>query len=174
MQPALNPAYAPWECWRNGTATTCHGAFEESWVNQPWEDVDCDGRPIYGTGGQERWLTRHGDAEGRALWSKAHVEIREVISLHPDGSGPTMVGVGLFAQTFEYGIPGDFSTRTETYQGLDARVTAPGIGLIQLDTGIKTFDIEGNVLFIHGHHDVVDDFEGSMQQICDAFDELGA
>ena len=76
--------------------------------------------------------------------------------------------------TFHYGIPGDFSTRTETYQGLDARVTGPGIGIIQLDTGVKTFDIEGNILFIHGHHDVVDDFEGSMQQICDAFETLGA
>ena len=66
MQPALNPAFAPWECWQSATSTTCHGAFEESWVNRPWEDVTCDGRLIYGTGGQERTLTRHGDAQGRA------------------------------------------------------------------------------------------------------------
>jgi hypothetical protein len=174
MQPGLNPDFAPWECWRAGDGITCYGEFEESWVNQAWADADCDGRAIYGTGGQHRTLTRHGDADGRALWSKQHVEIKEQLSMQPDGSGPTMRGVGLFEESYAYAVPGDFSTRTDTYTGLDASITAPGYGLVLHDVGVKTFDTDGNVLFRHGPHPIVDDFEAAMQNVCDAFEALGA
>jgi hypothetical protein len=174
MQPALNPAYAPWECWTTGTGITCNGEFDESWVNQVWPDAECDGRLIYSTGGQHRTLTRHGDADGRAMWSKAHVEIKDELSMQPDGSGPTMRAVGLFEESFAYSIPGDASTRTDRYTGLDVSITAPGYGLVLRDAGVKTFDIDDNVLLRHGPHPVVDDFDAAMQNVCDAFAALGA
>ena len=173
MQPALNPTFAPWECWRAGPGITCVGHRNLAWTNAAW-GIDCEAGSIFGTGTDERTLTRYGDAQGRALSSRQHVEIKEVISVQPDGSGPTLNGVGLFQEHYEYLVPGDLSSRTDTYTGLDVRVTGPGVGLVALDTGVKTFDIDDNVLFIHGRHDAVEDFDGMLQQICDAFLELGA
>jgi hypothetical protein len=36
------------------------------------------------------------------------------------------------------------------------------------DVGVKSFDIEDNVLFAHGPHEVLDDFEAAFDDVCDA------
>ena len=136
--------------------------------------LECDGRPVYSTGTDVRTLRRYGDADGLGLWSKSHAMIDEVLTMQPDGSGPAITGFARFEQRFEYGVPGDLSTRTERYAGIDVHVTAPGLGLILHDIGVKTFDIDGNVLLAHGPHPLLADFDAAFQLVCDAFAELGA
>jgi hypothetical protein len=36
------------------------------------------------------------------------------------------------------------------------------------DVGVKSFDIEGNVLFAHGQHEVLDDFDAAFAKVCEA------
>ena len=88
MQPGLNPAFAPWDCWRTGGGITCEGQLHGAWTNAEW-GLACDGRPVYATGTEER--ARPARRRGRPRPVDApHVEIRETLSLQPDGSGPTL------------------------------------------------------------------------------------
>jgi hypothetical protein len=173
MQPALNPSFAPWDCWRTGNGIVCDGTRALSWEGAETGFV-CEGRPVYSTGTDERTLRRFGDESGLGLHSTGHADIRETLSLTPDGSGPTLQGIAHFTQHFEYAIPGDLSSRTERFTGIDVTVTGAGVGLVIHDVGIKSFDIEDNVLLAHGPHPVLDDFEGTFAKLCDAFAAMGA
>jgi len=173
MQPALNPTFAPWDCWRTGAGIVCDGRRAESWTNEPI-GLECDGRPVYSTGSDVRTLRRVGDADGLALSARTHVMIDETVSLQPDGSGPVLTGIARFTEHYVYLTPGDLSTRTVRITGIDLHGTAPGVGLIFHDVGIKSFDIDDNVLFAHGPHPLLEDFEGTFAKVCDAFAALGA
>ena len=174
MRPTLNATFAPWSCWRTGTGIVCDGQRLLAWVAVE-NGLVCDGRPVYSTGSDTRTQRRYGDANGLALRTMQHVLGRETLSLTPDFSGPTLAAAGAFEEVFEYGVPGDISTpRTDRYTGMDVRITGPGVGLVLHDIGIKTFDIDDNVLFAHGPHPVVEDFDGAFAKVCDAFAALGA
>ena len=56
MQPALNPTFAPWDCWRHGTGIVCDGHRSDSWTNEV-TFLECGGRPVYSTGTDVRTLT---------------------------------------------------------------------------------------------------------------------
>lgn len=47
-------------------------------------------------------------------------------------------------------------------------MVVPGTGLDIHDVGVKSFDIEGNVLFAHGQHEVLDDFDAAFAKVCEA------
>ena len=171
MQPALNPAFAPWDCWRSGAGIVCVGQKSESYANEPTPLV-CDGRTVYVSGSDVRTLRRIGDADGLALRTTQHVMISDVMTLTADGSGPAIYGGARYQEHYEYLVPGDISSRTDRYTGWDTRAIAPGIGLIVHDVGTKTFDIDDNVLDAHGPHPLLDDFFGSIGKLCDAFADL--
>ena len=171
MQPGLNPAFAPWGCFRTGAGITCEGHLEAAWTNAEW-GLSCDGQPVYSTGTEDRVLVRHGDDEGLALWSRASVEIRETLSLQPDGSGPTLHAAGLWAEHFDYGTPGDASTRVERDTGMNIRISGPGVGVVLRNVGIEAFDIEDNRLIAHGN--LLEDWDAAFLRVCDAFEALGA
>jgi hypothetical protein len=174
MQPALNPSFAPWDCWRTGTGIVCDGARTLAWEGAETIFV-CEGRPVYSTGTDERTLRRYGDEAGLALRANAHVDIRETLSLTADGSGPTLRGIAQWEDHYEYLVPGDLSSRTVTRTGIDVAVTGAGVGLVIHEVGIKAFDIDDNVLLVHGPHPILDDFEGAwFAKICDAFAAMGA
>jgi hypothetical protein len=173
MQPALNVTFGPWSCWRTGTEIVCDGQRLLTWEAAP-TDLVCDGRTVYSTGSDRRTQRRYGDADGLALRTMQHVAIGETLSPTSDFRGPTLASAGSFEEVFEYGVPGDISTRTDRYTGVDVRVTGPGVGLVLHDVGIKTFDIDDNVLLAHGPHPVVADFDGAFAKVCDAFAALGA
>jgi hypothetical protein len=134
----------------------------------------CDGQPVYTNEVDVRTQRRYGDDSGLALKTIQHVDIRGVLGLEPDLSGPNLAGRGIFQETFEYAIPGDLSTRTDRYTGLDVKITGPGVGLVVHDVGIKTFDIDDNVLLMHGPHPVVEDFEAAFAGVCPALEAIGA
>ena len=172
MQPALNATFAPWECWRTGTGITCEGHRTLTAVGMETFFV-CDGRPVYTNEVDTRTQRRYGDANGLALKTVVHVDIRGILGFEPDLSGPNLTGRGVFQETYYYLVPGDLSTRTDRYTGLDVRITGPGVGLVVHDVGVKTFDINDNVLFMHGPHPVVEDFDGAFAGVCPALDAIG-
>ena len=172
MTPPLNNTFE-WSCFRTGGGIVCDGERLLTWENADY-GITCDGRPFYSTGYEHRTQRRFGDANGLALVTIQHFMGRDTISMQPDGSGPTISGGGTFKEEFRYAIPGDLSTRTDRYSGVDVRYNAPGYGLVFHDTGTKMFDIDGNVLMLHGQHPVVEDFDATFQKICDAFEAIGA
>jgi hypothetical protein len=174
MQPGLNPAFAPWECWRNATGIRCEGHVRDAWTNVEWGLV-CDGRPVFTTGTQNVDSVRHGDDNGLALWTQSNAQIQETLSLQPDGSGPTLRAVMQEAEHFDYSTPGDVSTRSEKDTGVYMRITGAGVGLVLGDVGVQLFDLDDNWLAPgHGHHPIHADVDAAFARVCDAFQALGA
>ena len=66
MQPPLNPAFEPWECWRTGTGITCEAERTATAVGADTGLV-CDGRPVYTNEVDVRTQRRYGDENGLAL-----------------------------------------------------------------------------------------------------------
>lgn len=56
---------------------------------------------------------------------------------------------------------GDQPTRVEVLSGNDVTVVVPSTGLVIHDVGVKSFDIDDNVLFAHDPHDVLEDFDAA-------------
>ena len=173
MQPPLNPTFGPWECWRTGTGITCEGHRTLTALGVETDFV-CDGRQVYTNEVDTRTQRRYGDENGLALKTVAHVDIRGILGFDPDLSGPVLTGRGIYEETYYYIVPGDLSSRTDRYTGLDVRITGPGVGLVVHDVGVKTFDIDDNVLFAHGPHPVVGDFETAFAGVCPALEAIGA
>jgi hypothetical protein len=172
MQPALNATFGPFDCWRTGAGIVCDGARTLAWEGAE-TGFECAGRPVYSTGTDERTQRRFGDEAGLALRTNQHVDIRETLSLTTDGSGPTLQGIAHFEERFVYVVPGDLSSRTDTYTGIDVTVTGAGVGLVIHDVGIKSFDIDDNVLLARGPHPILEDFDGAFATLCDAFALMG-
>jgi hypothetical protein len=166
MRPALNPTFT-WMCWRMDDKTTCDGERHNSWTAVD-TGIPCAGGTIYSTGTDDRFLQRWGDGMGLALHSHGVADIRETLALNPEMTGTTAHADGHFSERFTYGVPGDASTRVEILSGNDITVVLPGTGLVMHDVAVKSFDIEGNVLFAHGPHDVLDDFGAAFAKVCDA------
>ena len=173
MQPPLNATFGPWECWRTGDGITCEGRRTLTAVGLETFFV-CDGRPVYTNEVDTRTQRRYGDANGLALKTVAHVDIRGILGFEPDLSGPNLAGRGIFQETYYYIVPGDLSSRTDRYTGLDVKITGPGVGLVVHDVGVKTFDIDDNVLFMQGPHPVVEDFDAAFAGVCPALEAIGA
>ena len=108
MQPPLNPAFEPWECWRTGTGITCEAARTATAVGADTGLV-CDGRPVYTNEVDVRTQRRYGDENGLALKTVVHADIRAVIGLEPDLSGPNLTGLGIIQFTYDCPVPGDLS-----------------------------------------------------------------
>ena len=166
MQPALNPTFT-WECWRIDDTTVCDGERHQAWTAAD-TGLPCAAGPIYSTGADDRFLRRTGDAAGRALHSHGVANISETLALNPDGTGRTASSAGHFSQRFSYAVPGDQSTRVEVFSGNDVTVVVPGTGLVIHDVGVKSFDIDDNVLFAHGPHDLLEDPDAAFAKVCDA------
>jgi hypothetical protein len=97
------------------------------------------GRPIYETATYESDPVRWHTPDGRALKTFDPETLDADWSLSPTGAGPT---VHLFSQWnlhFEYGVPGDRSTRVLTGTGSYWQVTAKGYGLVWHDLGLVRF-----------------------------------
>lgn len=172
MTPTLNPSFT-WECWENGAGIICDGERTLSWTAAD-TGLPCEHGTIYSTGTDTRTLRRVGDADGRGLYSLQTVHISEVLSLSPTFDEIVARAAAHFTERFEYLVPGDLSTRTDTYRGADVILTVPGEGLVLHDVGIKSFDIDDNLLFAHGPHPVVEDFEAAFAPVCDALAGISA
>lgn len=165
MTPSLNPSFT-WECWRAGDQIICDG--ERTTTYTAAEAIPCEDGWIYSTGVAQDTLRRVGDSEGRALYTMGKTRIDDQYSRSPEFGGIIGRARGSWTDYYEYRIPGDLSSRIVTRHGVDVIFTVPGHGMVVLDAGIWAFDVEGNVLFAHGPHDLLDDFEGAAARACDA------
>jgi len=166
MQPPLNPTFT-WTCWRMDDKTVCDGERHVGWTAAD-TGLPCAGGTIHSTATDDRFLRRWGDAYGRALHSHAVADIRETFALNPEMTGTTARAMGHFSERFSYATPGDQATRVVVQSGADVTVVVPGTGLVMHDVGVKSFDIDDNVLFAHGPHEVLDDFDAAFGKVCDA------
>jgi hypothetical protein len=170
LQPPPNPAVA-WDCWVNGKNIICEASVVDRW--DAFEIDDLCGFSFYSVNGSDsRRIRRVHDLDGRQLYSTTHRDIRETLSLNADGSGPTLRAFGHFMSEFQFGTPGDISTRTESFKGNDVTIVGPGVGLVLHDVGLKTYDIDDNLILAHGPHPVAEDFEAAFQNVCAAFEKL--
>jgi hypothetical protein len=48
------------------------------------------------------------------------------------------------------------------------------VGLVLHDVGLKTYDIDDNLIVARGPHPIALDFEAAFQKVCAAFEKLGA
>lgn len=165
MSPPLNATFT-WECWRSGDHIVCDG--ERITTYTAAEAIPCEDGWIYATGSARDTLRRVGDAEGRALYTLGKSLIDDQFSRSPALDGIVGKARGSWTDYYEYLVPGDLSSRIVTRRGVDVVLTVPGHGMVVLDAGIRAFDFEGNLLFAHGPHDLLDDIEGAAARACDA------
>ncbi|HEX6127901.1 MAG TPA: hypothetical protein VF071_02660 [Candidatus Limnocylindria bacterium] len=165
MSPPLNPSF-DWECWRTGSGIVCDG--ERTTTYTAVEALPCPGGWIYATGSAYDTLRRVGDADGRALSTLGTTRIDDQLSLSPEFDGIVGRAHSSWTDAYDYPVPGELASRTVTRRGVDVLLTVPGQGLIVLDAGIKSWDIDNNLLFAHGPHPLIDDIEGVLAATCDA------
>jgi len=164
MTPPLNPSFT-WECWRTGTGIVCDG--ERTLTYTAIQAIPCpDGGWIYVSGTDQRTLRRVGDSEGRALRTFETVRINDRLSRSAEFDGVVGVGRGIWTDVYEYPIPGDLASRIVTRRGIDAVVTIPGHGTVAIDVGIRSWDIDENILFARGN--LIEDIEAAFATACDA------
>ena len=166
MTPALNPSF-DWECWRAGDRIVCDG--ERTTEYTAVEAIPCpDGGWIYATGSAHDTLRRVGDENGLALSTLGTTRIDDRLSRSPSFDGIVGHARGVWTDSYDYVLPGDLSSRILTRRGFDVVLTIPGQGLVMLDAGTWAVDFDGNLLFAHGPHPVLEDIEGAFARACDA------
>ncbi|MFQ6170910.1 hypothetical protein ACK8HX_04825 [Oryzobacter sp. R7] len=117
VTPRLNPAFAPWDCWRTGTGITCQGESAPTYANEPL-GLFCDGLEVYVSGGGHDRMTRWHTADGLATRTVVTISTPgDVFSLSPTGEGPTVTISSHFVRHYTYLVPGDISQRVLTHTG---------------------------------------------------------
>jgi hypothetical protein len=166
MTPPLNPSF-DWECWRTGAGIVCDGERTTTYTGA--EAIPCpDGTWIYATGSAHDTLRRVGDADGRALSTLGTTRIDDWLSRSPAFDGIVGRARGIWTDAYDYPVPGELASRTVTRRGVEVVLTVPGRGVVVLEAGIKSWDIDDNILFAHGPHPLIDDIESATASACDA------
>lgn len=125
LTPALNPTFT-WTCATTGIGITCHGERDTVYGPEP-AGFDCDGRPVYVSGRGDDRMTRWHTADGLATRTVIHRSFPEDrLTLSEDGSGPAVVSRQHWNQLYDYGAPGDVSTRVLVEAGQVLMVIGPG------------------------------------------------
>lgn len=171
LTPALNPSFS-WGCVRTGSGISCHGDRQTAYGPEP-AGFDCDGRPVYVSGRGEDRATRWHTAEGLATRTVVHRSFPEDrLTLTADGSGPAVISRQHWTQHYDYGVPGDVTTRVLVETGQVLMVHGPdGAGKVFQLTGLTEFapgqDFE-TVVSSHG----ADDFAAGRDFVGEACDAL--
>ena len=170
VQPALNPDFAPWNCWEAGARILCQGEYDDAWTDEPI-GLECDGRPVYSTGSQHERMTRWHTADGLATQTAVQLRVIETFSLEPDGSGRTARSDGHWNRLYTYPVPGDRDSRILREVGAYWLLRAPGQGATFVDAGIVEYapgaEFE-EIAGMNGRHDYFEDPEAVDEAICDA------
>jgi len=153
VSPPLNPTFDPWVCTATGGGPICRGTTSFTWTALDL-GLSCGGRPIYTTGESTVSGTRWSTPDGRATSSGFHSEAIERWSLAPSGGAPSVRVRARFNESFDYGVPGDLTTRVYTLTGGYYQVTATGAGIVWHDVGYARTDPGPDApTVLHGPHD---------------------
>jgi hypothetical protein len=173
MQPALNPTFAPWTCWRADDRIICEGSKTETYAGLEVDFLSCAAGPIYSQGTFTSTARRVGDAEGRALETSFRDRYEEYFSADSGGADPKLRSIGRLQHSFSYGVPGDPSTVSETLAGMAISVTGPGFGVVMHDVGTVAWDSNGELIRFGGVHPPAfspEEWEETHDRICAVFE----
>jgi hypothetical protein len=172
VTPSLTPPPPSFvTCKAGGNGTICHGS--RTFTIDPHPDVPCsDGQVIYDQGTVRQVVTRYYDTDGNLtqrviheLWSEAQK------------SNPLTGATAPYAQAFNItdvlGVPGDFSSATETVTG-QANITIPGMGEVLLNAGRTVMAPDGSLDFRAGPQDFLDFALGNTDVLNELCAALGA
>jgi hypothetical protein len=171
MQPALNPAFAPWTCWRADDRIICEGSKTETYASLQVDFLSCAAGPIYSQGTFTSTARRVGDAEGRALETSFRDRYDEYFITDSGGADPQLRSIGRLQHSFSYGVPGDPSTVSETLAGMAISVTGPGFGVVMHEVGTVAWDNNGDLVRFGGVHPFAvssEQWEETHDRICAA------
>jgi hypothetical protein len=167
VQPALNPDFAPWSCFRTGQGIICQGSLEDSWENELFGQ--CDGRDVYISGSVRAHTTRWHTSEGLATKTIVHLSApADTFSFSPTGDGPTLVIRGHWNRHYTYPDPGDLTTRVLTEVGAIYLANSPGRGIVVHDTGKVTFEPGADyeeIAVMRGVHDFYSDIDTAEERL---------
>ena len=90
MQPALNPSFAPWDCWRTGTGIRLRCGPQHSPGRVPRRASYVKEGPSIRRARTSEPNDGSATKQVSALKTNVHAYIRETLSLTADGSGPTL------------------------------------------------------------------------------------
>ena len=167
LTPPPNPNF-DWTCVTRGNGIVCDGTEVSSAVDGTNPDFACDGNPILVTFTQTLTARRSHDAAGRVTRNHTVGTFDERWRLA--GSDVVLTSRGRWTLTVDYAVPGDVTSRTNTYTGNTLTVSAPGEGVIFQNIGRTKLNWdESEVLAVSGHQDMLFDFEGAIAAACAAF-----
>jgi hypothetical protein len=170
MQPALNPEFAPWTCWRADSKIICEGSKTWTYGGLEVDFLSCPTGPIYSEGTASSTARRVGDANGRALETTFRDRYEETFSA--EGTDVTLRSIGRLQVNLSYGIAGDPATVAATLAGMAISVTGPGFGAVMHDVGTVAWDSEGALLRFGGVHPPAfsaEEWQETHDRICSAF-----
>jgi hypothetical protein len=173
MQPALNPSFGPWECWRADARIICEGSRTDTYAGLEVDFLSCAAGPIYSQGTITSTARRVGDADGRALETSFRDRYEEYFSSDPGGADPRLRSIGRLQHSFSYGVPGDPSTVSETLAGMAISVTGPGFGVVLHDVGTVAWDSNGELIRLGGVHPPAfspEEWQATHDRICSVFE----
>ena len=167
LTPPPNPNF-DWTCKERGSGIVCNGVELGGAVDENADpSFSCDGNPILATFTQTLTARRSHDADGRVTRNHTIGTFDERWRL--EGSDTILTARGRWTLTVDYAIPGDVTSRTNTYTGGTLAVSAPGEGIIFQNTGrVRLNWDESEVLASSGPQDMMD-FDAAIAAACAAF-----
>jgi hypothetical protein len=175
LQPALFPGL-DWGCrWVSDQRQIfCNAnalAFEADDGFGP--ALDCaDGGTVYAKNSRNLIAKRYYDSDYRLVRRVLHwYENSQILSRHPDGSGPTASASENYFETNDYSIPGNTDDGvTTTLRGteIEIRLDAPGHEILVLDKGEVRIDPSGAFTILSGRWDFFTDGDAATARICAA------
>ncbi len=174
LSPALNPRFAPYDCWATGGGAICEGEIQGSYGPDPMDWFDCDGQTFYVSGRERQQITRWHDADGNATKTIVAIEFNDVFSFDPGMADPSVSLHYRFTNHFDYLVPGDRDSRVLRQTGASIIVKSSEGGVIARETGWTEYEpgLENEVIADYrGQKDILEDFDGFVAGVCAA---LGA
>jgi hypothetical protein len=171
LSPALNPHYAPYDCWATGGGSICEGDVQESYGPFVMDWFDCDGQTIYLSGRERQHITRWHDAGGNATKTILDTEFVDVWSLDPGISAPSVSLRSRFTKHYDYLVPGDRDSRVMRQTGASLIAKSSEGGVIAREAGWIEYEpgLEDEVIADYrGPKDLVEDFDGFVAGVCAA------
>ncbi|MCY7363824.1 MAG: hypothetical protein LH469_00635 [Frankiaceae bacterium] len=185
LQPALSPAFAPWDCKLKTTGPVCTGERHLEGNFGIIEDFGCS-VPLWNTFTSDRYQTRYYDQDYRNVDRSFRTKDTDFLSTSPTGQGAATIDTHVrFTEPFA--APGDDTTRTIISSGtiLEVRpVTGPALlrivgTLVEPWNASATFS--GNITvdgvttrYADVPYDSVFTFELFADAVCRAATGLGA
>ena len=158
-------------CEAVGNGTICQG--NRTFTVHPHPDFTCgDGENIYDQGIIRQVVTRHYDTDGNLAQRVVHEFWSDAQKSNPL-TGATAPYSQASNITDVLGVPGDFSSATETVTG-QANITIPGMGAVLLNAGRTVTAPDGSIDFRAGPQDFLDYFLGNTNVVNKLCATLGA